>query len=575
MSDAPIAPPESTSAPRLNPFVFPSDTTFRFALLVVAVLGANLYVWNWLWNALGSDGQAVAAGYEFCVRTYGTAGDIEGVDPVLFAAASDAFTACVQEVNQPLAWWMIGGTALLLVVATVILLALPRWITYRRGLRPLTREDAPAVVDELSELSTEAGLAEEPRWLWNPLDPSPTGLAFGRPGSHAVALMGGLVVRQVADPPAFRSVVRHELAHLRNRDVDLTYATVSLWYAFLLASVLPFAFVVADEGARTVLALGWRLLALAALVYLTRNAVLRAREVYADVRASVPDRRDGALRRILAALPRLYDSWWGRLRSVHPDPETRLAALEDTRTMFPIGLLVAFGTGVAATIAYESLVTFIGIFLSDSFSTYLLSAAVFAPLALGVVGVGVWRGVWATLADDRPRSHTWPLALAFAAGFLVGPQLALQRGVRIQGDEHAARDGTRKRCGVDRRVGPLVRPAAGMDRSVGGGMDSRTGGRSAPCAGDRRRARCGKRCARGVRRRLHLRTRHPVRARRVHRAGLRARLGGCVGRPGRALAARGGCLAAGASPGASEPDPARGVVAFPARRVASAKARHH
>ena len=129
MSDAPVAPPESTSAPRLNPFVFPSDTTFRFALLVVAVLGANLYVWNWLWIALGSDGQAVAAGYEFCVRTYGTAGDIEGVDPVLFAAASDAFTACVQEVNRPLAWWMIGGTALLLVVATLILLALPRWIT--------------------------------------------------------------------------------------------------------------------------------------------------------------------------------------------------------------------------------------------------------------------------------------------------------------------------------------------------------------------------------------------------------------------------------------------------------------
>jgi hypothetical protein len=29
---------------RLNPFVFPSDTTFRFLLLLVAVLGANLYI---------------------------------------------------------------------------------------------------------------------------------------------------------------------------------------------------------------------------------------------------------------------------------------------------------------------------------------------------------------------------------------------------------------------------------------------------------------------------------------------------------------------------------------------------
>ncbi len=104
------------------------------------------------------------------------------------------------------------------------------------------------MVDELAALAREAELPEEPRWLWNPLDPSPTGLAFGRPGSHSVALMGGLVTRQIADPPAFRSVVRHELAHLRNHDVDLTYATVSLWYAFLLTGVLPFVLVVADEG---------------------------------------------------------------------------------------------------------------------------------------------------------------------------------------------------------------------------------------------------------------------------------------------------------------------------------------
>ena len=34
--------------PRLNPFAFPSDTAFRFGLLVTAVLGANLYVWQWI-----------------------------------------------------------------------------------------------------------------------------------------------------------------------------------------------------------------------------------------------------------------------------------------------------------------------------------------------------------------------------------------------------------------------------------------------------------------------------------------------------------------------------------------------
>ena len=413
--------------------MFPSDTTFRFALLLVAVLGANLYVWNWLWIAVGSDTREVASAYLDCTNEHQAA--LAGApDLDSFTAASDALSACVREVNLPLAWWMLGGTGLLLGVAAAIMLLLPRWIVRRRRLRPLTREEAPAVVDELAVLAREAELPEEPRWLWNPLDPSPTGLAFGRPGNHSVALMGGLVTRQIADPPAFRSVVRHELAHLRNHDVDLTYATVSLWYAFLLTGVLPFVLVLADEGVNTVLALGWRLVALAGLVYLTRNAVLRAREVYADVRASVPDGPQGALRRILAGLPRRHASQWGRLRSVHPDPTTRLAAVNDTRRLFPLGLLVAFGAGVAATIAYESLVTFIGIFVDDPLTMRLLAAVAFAPLAMGVVGVGVWRGAWGALAEDRARPPTWPLALALAAGFLVGPELALERGVRLEGD---------------------------------------------------------------------------------------------------------------------------------------------
>ena len=421
------------SRPRLNPFVFPPDTTFRFALLVVAVLGANLYVWNWLWVAFGADQSEVRSGYAVCERIR-PALDITGIPPETYAAATSAFSECIEDVNRPLLWWMVGGTVLLLAVAAAIALLLPLWIARRRRLRPLRREEAPAVVDELSALAKEADLPEEPRWRWNPLDPSPTGLAFGRPGSHAVAVMGGLVTRQIADPPAFRAVVRHELAHLRNKDVGLTYATISLWYAFLLAGVLPFAVVVWDEGIDTVVALGWRLLALTALVYLTRNAVLRAREVYADVRASVPDGHEGALRRILAAMPRQSTAAWRRVWAVHPDPQLRLTAVNDTRGLFALGVLVAFGAGVAATIAYDSLVTFVGFFVQDALDIRLIAALPVAPLVMGVVGIGVWRGAWSALADDRGRPPSSMLALALAAGFLVGPQLALERAVRIEGD---------------------------------------------------------------------------------------------------------------------------------------------
>jgi Zn-dependent protease with chaperone function len=420
--------PDPPPAARLNPFVFPSDTTFRFLLLVVAVIGANLYVWNWLHTVWGIDQDETIEAFLICGDAYQAVLSQTSInDPDSLEAANDAFSACLQAGTGGLARWMIGGTALLLSVTAVILVLLPRWIERRRDLRPLTGTDAPAVVAELRGLAGEAALREEPRWVWSPLDPSPTGLAFGRPGSHAIALNGGLVTRHVADPPAFRAVARHELAHLRNRDVDLTYATIALWYAFLLAGVLPFSIALVGLPLDDVFRVGWRLVALAVLVYLTRNAVLRAREVYADVRASVPDGRDGALRRILAGMPQVSESTWKRLWRVHPAPTTRLTVLDDTRLLFPLGLLVAFGTGVATTIAHESTVTLFDQFVDDPITINLLAAAVFAPLAMGAVGVGIWRGAWGRLAEGRAPPSTWRLALAFSAGLLVGPELSLER----------------------------------------------------------------------------------------------------------------------------------------------------
>ena len=417
---------------RLSPFVFASDTTFRFLLLLVAVFGANLYIWNWLWLAVGIDQREQAEAYFAC--TLGNEAAISSASTVeARSAASDALSACLQDANSSLAYWMVGGTLLLVVVASTFLLLTPSVIKWRRRFRALERRDAPAVLDELETLVRESGLEKQPEWVWSPLDPSPTGLAFGRPGKHTVALMGGLVTRHFSDLSAFRAVVRHELAHLRNRDVDITYATVSLWYAFLLVSVLPFAIVVADEGLRTILSLSWRMLALALLVYLTRNAVLRAREVYADVRASVPDGQRGALRRILGGLPEKPSSVWRRLWRVHPAPSARLASVNDPSRLFPLGLLVAFGVGVGSTIALESLVTLLGIYVHDPVVVHMLAAAVFAPLAMGALGVGIWRSDWGALAESRRPPPTWPLALAFAAGLLVGPELALERIVRLEG----------------------------------------------------------------------------------------------------------------------------------------------
>jgi Zn-dependent protease with chaperone function len=398
----------SERRPRLNPFAFPSDTAFRFGLLVTAVIGANLYVWQWIANVSRSAEEHTSRALA-CNQ---------------ISAATDAYSACVADIYRYQVWWMLGGTAALLIAAAAIMLATPLWITRRRRLQRLTSTDAPAAVEAIGELAREQGL-REPRLLWNPLDASSSGLAFGHPGRYSVAITGGLLVKQATDPPAFRAVVRHELAHIRNRDVGITHFTLAVWYAFLLVAVIPFAVALVEESADRILSVTWRLVVLALVVYLTRNAVLRSREVYADLRASIPDGPDGALRRVLAGLPQTVHGLLGRLRSVHPDPAQRLAALADTRPLFPLGAVVAFTAGLTATIAYESVVELLASLTNDVLDLRFLAALAFAPLVVGVVGVAVWRETFAALADGREPTSPWLDGLALAAGLLLGPEFAL------------------------------------------------------------------------------------------------------------------------------------------------------
>jgi Zn-dependent protease with chaperone function len=410
--------------PRLNPFAFPSDTTFRFVLLVVAVLGATLYIWEWIYfQFLVDDGWFLRKAAE-CLAI---APDIRA-DLDTFRRES-GYSECTSELVRPSAWWTIAGALLVVVIAVAFTVARPWWQERRRRLRPLTDEDAPAVVAEVRALSAHAGLRDPPRLVWDPLDATATGLAYGRPGRHSVALTGGLVVRQATDPEAFRAVVRHELAHIRNHDVALTYLTVSLWHAFILGALVPFTATLVDESWATIGRVTWRVLALAALVYLTRNAVLRSREVYADVRASIGEAPAAGIRRVLAALPPVRTRPWMRLLRVHPDPAVRLAAVNDTRPLFRLEVVAAFGAGIAATIAFENVSTLVAAFVSDPLDIKLLGALAFAPAVIGVVGLGIWRSTFATLAERQRTKPVWLLSLALAAGFLVGPELALETGL--------------------------------------------------------------------------------------------------------------------------------------------------
>jgi hypothetical protein len=239
-------------------------------------------------------------------------------------------------------------------------------------------------------------------------------------------LTGGLVTTFYTDREAFRAVVLHELAHLRNGDVDKTYFTMALWYAFLAIAVLPLLPTLHDEGASTIWQVSWRLAALVMLVYLSRNAVLRAREVYADVRTSLAPNGAPGLVRAVGKL----ESRGGRRRiallRVHPDPRERLAALADSDRLFRPGVWEAFGAGVVLTLVYHQLVTLIAFYVTSDTGALWLAALIVAPFVAGVVVLGVWRGVFLATARNAPLPALWRIGLGLGAGFLIGELLSFQ-----------------------------------------------------------------------------------------------------------------------------------------------------
>jgi Zn-dependent protease with chaperone function len=416
------APAAHRPGARLNPFAFPSDTTFRFLLLIVSVVGVSLFLFNWTYfNVADTRREAVEA--LACLQQNETALR-SARSPADLARTAEAAQRCHSVTNRTRGTFILGGVATLLLTATALYIAAPWWKLRRRRLIPFTAEDDPDVAAELDALSRTSGLEETPQFVWNPLDPVPTGLAFGRVGRRYVALSGGLVTRYYTDRPAFRAVVLHELAHLRNRDVDKTYFTVALWYAFLLVAVLPFLPTLLDEHWDAAASLGWRLAVLTGFVYFTRNAVLRAREVYADVRASVNESPPGGLRRVLVSLAERPRRLRDRLLGVHPDPAARARALDETGPLFSLTLLEAFAAGIAATIAYHEVVTVISFYNSGWTSTYWWSALAFAPLAVGVVGFGAWRAAFARLTRGQGSGDAWRLGVALGAGFIVGERLS-------------------------------------------------------------------------------------------------------------------------------------------------------
>ncbi|MDO0929855.1 M48 family metalloprotease [Streptomyces sp. TG1A-8] len=250
--------------------------------------------------------------------------------------------------QQRLASWSSAVTVASFVIVAFVTFAV-FWFMPTWRLRRLVRVHASSkseLYQELEDLRTQCRLPVRPRYVIAPGVPTKTALVFGRPGLLVLCLNNGLVKMLREEPVAFRTVVLHEFAHLRNKDVTLAYATVSLWRVWLALVVLPCAVQWAWEnwtdspywalhyGGR-----GTAVLAVAIVVVarFTRAEVLRNRELCADLDAyrwgadlSLWQRAAAAERRALGPVRR----WWRHLWRFHPHWQRRYEVLHQLEKGF-------------------------------------------------------------------------------------------------------------------------------------------------------------------------------------------------------------------------------------------------
>ena len=403
---------------RLNPFAFPSDTTLRFILLFVFVVAADIRRWH---------GVAVV-GFDLGRRL----DECLGGTPLVGAALSDlAKMQGCYGLLLPYEMAAIGAGLLLLAAVTgAIYWYYPVWEVRRLRLTPLDPAEAPELFATLEELCNIAGLRRPPEFLWNPVSSGHLALAFGRPRVYRVGFTGALAVLHNESPASFRVVMLHELAHIRNGDVEKAYLALALWWGFLVAAMLPYLVVAASKQMDTAdaVVLVVETSIVTGIVLLTRNAVLRARELYADARSLAWGRDEAAFTRVLSGLRPIQGL--RRLLSPHPDPARRGRLLEDTDEMFRVGLWDAFGAGAAAsliaiTFAFVAGIGFLQARLESAgllFALVVVPIAIVVPLVAGAASIATWRTTFLVLMRGRSSSYVVQTAGSLAAGVvLCGP----------------------------------------------------------------------------------------------------------------------------------------------------------
>ena len=388
-------------APPLNVVSLPRATTTAFVVLAVSVLVVGLFLGRALDIALHPDAWVACH-----VRSGAVAGGPDAQQAALAACLAPAARA---QVGASLA---VGALAALAGLA--IVLVAPVVVTRRRRLRPLTARDG-AAWQRTAWLARQAGLARPPELVRGP--PSlRQPFCFGLPGRYRIAVPTALLLRPGL--PAFDPMLRHELAHVRHRDVALSWLARGLWYAVGPLLAVPAA-VYAVQGAFGLLGdYLWRAIVIAGVVALVQRLLLRAREFDADLAAAWLGGA-GPLRAVLGGGRADAEEGWRRPLRWHPTRVERVGVLDEpyraVRMTAVDGLTAAFLAALAVPVLDDLLLAYNTADESGLASIGAGGELLVGPLLGATLGLMVWRQAVTT----RALGTRAPVARA-AAGVGVG-----------------------------------------------------------------------------------------------------------------------------------------------------------
>jgi Zn-dependent protease with chaperone function len=422
--------PVTQSAP-IDERVLQAGTTLRFILLVLLFITASAAMTSNLVALVADPGNNQSG----CLLADGVnpAGGFWQALVSVSNGNNTALNACLAQYVPDAAWVPGAVTAGLIAAAYCLYRLLPLWMRWRRRLVPLDRVDERGVLRaQVAELAVAAGLLPgRLSVLASPSAATAGALVFGNRRRQVLALDAGLLVTSSTDPQRFRAVVLHELAHLRNGDLGLTYATVALWRVFVVAVLLPRAGALVYEAVTNTAPASWgntggavnaliQLIVIVALVYLARADILRVREIYADRTAA----RWGAGREAWSGADRTPSGPRARgramvreLLSTHPSWAVRARSLTDPVALFTPGALLMFLTGTAADITSVQL-----LLAGDSVTSLQAEgqALLMAGLIAAIAGVAVWRAVTYAVIAGRPAMSGLSAGLWLGAGVILG-----------------------------------------------------------------------------------------------------------------------------------------------------------